>query len=414
MTTRNADGKSYTFAYDAENRLISVSGDSTATFVYNGDGQRVKSVMDGGTTLFVGGYYEIANPGAGQTITKYYMAGASRVALRKDGTLSYTLADHLGSTSLVTDANGNRTSELRYKPWGETRFSFGTMPTKYTFTGQFSYMDDPSTPGLEGFGLMYYGARWADVSLGRFAQADTVVSGGPQGLDRYAYGLNNPVKYSDPTGHMADQGDGGSPIAISIALQVTPLKQEKGDSCGESAFTMAYNHSHRTDISETEVRNTAEENKWFTPGVLPFTSPSQMEDIANHYTNGNYESGQITNSRDGYNLLLSQLQSGNTIIVDYVVDPNNVSGTGSDAHFVVVTGMTNNNGQIMITYNDPWTGQQTTMDWYTFSTAWLTNNDDHGAGNGWWMVVPPVDCNTDPSNPECQPPTSTPTSTPPQ
>jgi RHS repeat-associated protein len=194
-----------------------VSGDTTATFTFNGDGQRVKSVMDGETTLFVGGHYEIANPGAGQTVTKYYMAGATRVAVRKDGTLSYMLADHLGSTSLVTDTNGNRTSELRYKPWGETRFSFGTMPTKYTFTGQFSYTDDPSTPESEGFGLMYYGARWYDNTISRFAQADTVIPSGAQGLDRYAYVNNNPVVYRDPTGHMIDQGAGGCTSSIDCA-----------------------------------------------------------------------------------------------------------------------------------------------------------------------------------------------------
>ena len=102
------DGKSYTFAYDAENRLVSVSGDATATFTFNGDGQRVKSFMDGETTLFVGGHYEISNPGAGQTVTKYYMAGASRVAVRTNGTLKYLLADRLGSTTLSTDANPSK------------------------------------------------------------------------------------------------------------------------------------------------------------------------------------------------------------------------------------------------------------------------------------------------------------------
>jgi len=114
------------------------------------------------------------------------------------------LADHLGSTSLVTDTNGNRTSELRYKPWGETRFSFGTMPTKYTFTGQFSYTDDPSTPQMEGFGLMYYNARWYDPYLNRFTQPDSIVplaSQGTQAWDRYAFVNNNPVRYNDPTGH---------------------------------------------------------------------------------------------------------------------------------------------------------------------------------------------------------------------
>jgi len=40
------------------------------------------------------------------------------------------------------------------------------------------------------------------VSLGRFAQADTIIPPGVQGLDRYAYGLNNPSRYTDPSGHV--------------------------------------------------------------------------------------------------------------------------------------------------------------------------------------------------------------------
>jgi RHS repeat-associated protein len=200
MITRHVGTQMFNFSYDAENRLVLVSGDSTASFIYDADGARVKSVVDEETDYFVGGHFEKTDTGV---VTKYYIAGTSRVAMRKDGTVSYLLADHLGSTSLVTDASGNRTSELRYKPWGETRFSFGAMPTKYTYTGQFSYMDDPSTPGMEGFGLMYYNARWYDSSLSRFAQADTIVPDGPQGYDRYAYANNNSVRYSDPTGHCA-------------------------------------------------------------------------------------------------------------------------------------------------------------------------------------------------------------------
>ncbi len=52
-----------------------------------------------------------------------------------DSTLSFLLTDHLGSTSLTTDASGNLISELRYTAWGETRYVSGTTPTNYTFTG---------------------------------------------------------------------------------------------------------------------------------------------------------------------------------------------------------------------------------------------------------------------------------------
>jgi hypothetical protein len=50
---------------------------------------------------------------------------------------------------------------------------------------------------------MFYGARYYDVSLGRFTQPDTLVPSplNPQSLNRFAYVLNNPVKYTDPTGH---------------------------------------------------------------------------------------------------------------------------------------------------------------------------------------------------------------------
>jgi hypothetical protein len=42
--------------------------------------------------------------------------------MRVGGTVSYLLSDHLGSTSLTTNVNGEVVSELRYKPWGEVRY----------------------------------------------------------------------------------------------------------------------------------------------------------------------------------------------------------------------------------------------------------------------------------------------------
>ena len=140
-------------------------------------------------TYFVGAYYEETNGVA----TKYYYAGSQRVAMRKGSELNFLLGDHLGSTSLTTDASGNVISEMRYTPWGEVRYNAGTMPTDYGFTGQMSYASD--------FGLLYFNARWVDPYIGRFAQADTIIPPGVQGLDRYAYANNNPIYYTDPSGH---------------------------------------------------------------------------------------------------------------------------------------------------------------------------------------------------------------------
>ena len=126
-------------------------------------------------------------------VTKYYFAGTQRIAMRKGGVLTYMLSDHLGSTSLIANASGAVISETRYTAWGEVRYQAGTTSTGYTYTGQYSNTAD--------FGLMFYNARWYDPQLGRFAQADTIVPAGVQGYDRYAYGLNNPSRYTDPSGH---------------------------------------------------------------------------------------------------------------------------------------------------------------------------------------------------------------------
>jgi hypothetical protein len=73
----------------------------------------------------------------------YYSFGGVVVAM-KEGvmnsvtrTLTYLHGDHLGSTSLTTNAAGQKVSEQRYKPYGEVRWSSGAgMPTDFTFTGQ--------------------------------------------------------------------------------------------------------------------------------------------------------------------------------------------------------------------------------------------------------------------------------------
>jgi hypothetical protein len=50
---------------------------------------------------------------------------------------------------------------------------------------------------------MHYGARFYSPRLGRFVSADSIVPqpGEPQALNRYSYVYNNPVIYTDPSGH---------------------------------------------------------------------------------------------------------------------------------------------------------------------------------------------------------------------
>jgi hypothetical protein len=48
-------------------------------------------------------------------VTKYYYFGGQRIAMRKDGVLTYLHGDHLGSTVLSTDISGRQDGNQQYR-----------------------------------------------------------------------------------------------------------------------------------------------------------------------------------------------------------------------------------------------------------------------------------------------------------
>ena len=90
-------------------------------------------------------------------------------------------------------------SRYLYKPWGELRYTTGEYSVRYKFTAQREE---------SALSLYDYRARFYDPLLGRFIQPDNLVpgAGNPLAWDRYAYTLNNPVRYTDPIGHRACNG----------------------------------------------------------------------------------------------------------------------------------------------------------------------------------------------------------------
>jgi RHS repeat-associated protein len=137
------------------------------------------------------------------TLVKYYYAGSQRIAMREGSDAPYFfVGDHLGSTSLTLDEDGDVYSEMRYKPFGETAWSSTTdTPTQRRYTGQLQDFD------MVNMQLYFYNARYYDPELARFTQADTIVPqpGNPQDWNRYSYTRNNPILYTDPTGHWSEK-----------------------------------------------------------------------------------------------------------------------------------------------------------------------------------------------------------------
>jgi len=130
------------------------------------------------------------NPG-----TKYVFADGLRLAKIQGSTTEYDHYDHLGNVRLVTNgANGNVASMLAYRPFGLPIVVSGAEPM-YGYTGEYR----ESTPNL-----VYLHARWYDPTIGRFLSPDDRLGrlSMPQDQNRYAYVVNNPMAYTDPTGHL--------------------------------------------------------------------------------------------------------------------------------------------------------------------------------------------------------------------
>ncbi len=140
--------------------------------------------------------------GTGAT-THYYEGNAiRRTGYAADNGVFYLLQDHLRSSSATAAQNGTLAGARNYfYPFGGNRggAAFNNLTAK-RFTGQYH---EATLPGGEG--LSYYGARWYDAQLGRFTSADSVVPDGtnPQDFNRYSYVRNNPLGYTDPSGHAA-------------------------------------------------------------------------------------------------------------------------------------------------------------------------------------------------------------------
>jgi len=131
---------------------------------------------------------------AGVQATKTYYSGASRVAVRENGVLSYLHSDQLSSVSASTDASGRVVGRQLFEPFGAVRATFGEV------NGSWGWATHRKT---EDTGLTFMRARWYAPGVARFVSPDSVVPGAenPQAFNRYSYSRNSPLSRVDPTGH---------------------------------------------------------------------------------------------------------------------------------------------------------------------------------------------------------------------
>jgi RHS repeat-associated protein len=122
-------------------------------------------------------------------------SGGLTSKLPSDSTSSYFYhSDHLGSSSLITDANGEIVQHVEYVPYGDTfideRRSQSSWHTPFLFSGK---ERDEET------GLLYVSQRYQDGKYCIWYSVDPLALKYPN-ISSYVYCHNNPVNLIDPTG----------------------------------------------------------------------------------------------------------------------------------------------------------------------------------------------------------------------
>ena len=218
-------GRSFVFNGDNKQTEVKNSGNVTiGTYLYDGNGKRVKKVTNLETTIFV---YD----GLGKLAAEY-----STATPPTNPTINYTATDKLGSPRVLTDKLGNIVSRRDFLPFGEEIYANSTAnrteANKYSLSGHDSvrkrftgYEKDIET------GLDFAEARYYNNQHGRFTAVDPLLASGksenPQTFNRYVYSLNRPLILNDPSGlqvgkwYFPTEGDKTNPQYIKAGADTT-------------------------------------------------------------------------------------------------------------------------------------------------------------------------------------------------
>ncbi len=130
----------------------------------------------------------------------------------------YLCTDYLGSVIGIIDEHGEMCYEAKYDAWGNQEVVRNDIGFIRGYTGH---------EEMPEFGLVNMNARLYDPMLGRFLSPDDFVQmpENSQNFNRYAYCLNNPLKYSDPSGNFIQW-----PLVALAAWQAGMTSWANGDS----------------------------------------------------------------------------------------------------------------------------------------------------------------------------------------
>lgn len=195
------ESKNVVNTYDELNQLVTVVSNGTNVVnVYNGDGIRIAKSTNGQLVnyLYEGDKIILELDGSGNQKARN-VQGTNLISRQIDGQNAYYFYNGHGDVTSLIDSKGQVLATYYYNAFGNFVESNGTIDNPFRFSG---YQYDPET------GDYYLMSRMYDPEAARFLQEDSFRGdkNDPLSLNLYTYCHNEPVMYTDPTGHWAEDG----------------------------------------------------------------------------------------------------------------------------------------------------------------------------------------------------------------
>ncbi len=307
-----SDGVHY-YKYDAEGRLCasySTVGEGYTQYFYDAEGQRVAKGSSPtfncpGSTAPTSGSITakyLVGPSGEQVTeldgndnwihTNVYASGVLLASYSSAG-LHFPLGDPLGTVRmevLDTDlAAGKVDQQCTSLAFGDGQVCNGPDATEHHFTGKERDVES---------GLDYFGARYYASSMGRWTSPDEInltedrLMNPSNTLNKYAYGAQNPLKYSDPDGkditifyEPSNMVFAGSPGHTMLLAYDQSNNQSAIRSFGPDHYVPDYNFTHTltgtpgTDSFGFETFKSPDDLRTKFSSITISTTPAEAEAV---------------------------------------------------------------------------------------------------------------------------------------
>jgi RHS repeat-associated protein len=199
-----SDG-SNVFTWNARNQVATLN---SVSLQYDGAGRRIKNAA--GTSFLYDGANATQELSGTTPTANIWTGGVDELFQRSDGSGTIIpIADALGNIIALTDLSGSIVTTYSYDPFGNTTTAGAVSANPSQYTGREN----------EGNGLYFYRARYYSPVLHRFVSEDPLrLSAGP---NAYAYALDNPISFSDPSGLCSDPGGWGIRYCVQAFIPDT-------------------------------------------------------------------------------------------------------------------------------------------------------------------------------------------------